>query len=553
MVMNPLLAYESGQQNAFDTADRFRTMKASRQAGNALAQGDYGAASSALYGSGMLNEGLQVQRYGQQELERQAEAERQAQSDAAKAEAEKTKAAYELAERLSTVPKGQRLAAFRGMQSFLQKAGVTPQEFAEATEEDFSDERLAWARKEAAEKLQGVNLGGGAFASFNQQTGEFRVLRQPDPSYIQRDPTKELLEVRPAVGGQSGAPRSLRNNNPGNIEDGEFARSLPGYKGTDGRFAVFETPEAGKAAQVALLGSYGSRGFNTVAKIINRWAPPADNNPTDAYVQFVSAKLGVDPNAPLDLSNPQVAEAVASAIAQFEGGGQSASNGAGPRLVAAARPKQSGSRPMTAEEKAQWGLPADGVYAMDENGKPTALRQPATDRPPTEGQINTASLAYAAFGGNERLNELAKRGIYKPQSATESLIQMDRNGVARIVARTDADRQFIQAAKEFLAPILRKDTGAAVTDTELVYYMDTYIPRFEDSPQVLWQKARARDTALRRIYGAGRKAYDAEYGPPGKWQVLTDPRGKPRQTGGGAKPQTGKAASGKVVQIEVIG
>lgn len=520
MVMNPLLAYEAGQENALTMGDRFRTMGASRQAGNALAQGDYGAASSALYGSGMLNEGLQVQRYGQQELERQAEAERQAQSDVAKAEAEKTKAAYELAERLSTVPEGQRLAAFRGMQSFLQKAGVTPQEFAEATEEDFSDERLAWARKEAAEKLQGVNLGGGAFASFNQQTGEFRVLRQPDPSYIQRDPEKELWE-NGSAGSQTAAP------------SGGVRGMVDQIVGAGGRItSAMRSPEK-NAAVGGAPNSYHLKGqaYDLV--------PPPGMSMEQLAAQF----RGV----------PGIKEVLNEGDHVHIAWDDSAQAPSGPRLVAPARPKQSGARPMTAEEKAQWGLPEEGVYAMGADGKPTVLRQPATDRPPTEGQINTASLAYAAFGGNERLNELAKRGVYKPQSATESLIQMDRNGVARIVARTDADRQFIQAAKEFLAPILRKDTGAAVTDTELVYYMDTYIPRFEDSPQVLWQKARARDTALRRIYGAGRKAYDAEYGPPGKWQVLTDPRGKPQQTGGGAKPQTGKAASGKVVQIEVIG
>src|ERR1700745_3350557 len=36
-------------------------------------------------------------------------------------------------------------------------------------------------------------------------------------------------------GGGAGAPRGVRNNNPGNIEDGEFAKSQPGYMGSDGR------------------------------------------------------------------------------------------------------------------------------------------------------------------------------------------------------------------------------------------------------------------------------------------------------------------------------
>lgn len=222
------------------------------------------------------------------------------------------------------------------------------------------------------------------------------------------------------------------------------------------------------------------------------------------------------------------------------GGGREAAPQAGPKVIAQGQPKP-GWRMLTAAEKQAQGLPADGAYQLSPEGKIERLTEPKSEKPPTEGQVNAASLAYAAFGGNDRMNELAKERIYKPQTATESLFQnTDQPGVLRLVARTETDRRFFQAAKEFLAPILRKDTGAAVTDTELAYYMDTYIPRFEDSPKVLWQKAQARDRALRRIYGAGRKAYDQEYGAPGKWQVLTDPRARPQaKSGGKAAPSGG--------------
>ena len=49
------------------------------------------------------------------------------------------------------------------------------------------------------------------------------------------------------------APRGIRNNNPLNIEDGDFARSQPGYVGSDGRFAQFQTPQHGVAAADSLL------------------------------------------------------------------------------------------------------------------------------------------------------------------------------------------------------------------------------------------------------------------------------------------------------------
>lgn len=133
--------------------------------------------------------------------------------------------------------------------------------------------------------------------------------------------------------------RGMRNNNPGNIEDGDFARGLPGYQGSDGRFAIFDSPDAGANAQVALLGSYGKRGVNTVEQIINRWAPPSDNNPTGNYVSFVSRELGVDPRQPLNLSDPRTARAVASAISKFENG----SGGGSARVIAQGAPKQKGA------------------------------------------------------------------------------------------------------------------------------------------------------------------------------------------------------------------
>lgn len=121
-------------------------------------------------------------------------------------------------------------------------------------------------------------------------------------------------QARPAA---PNAPRGIRNNNPGNIEDGAFARSLPGYAGSDGRFARFDTPDAGVEAKARLLNSYIERGFNTPASIINRWAPPSDNNPTDRYAQYVASRVGVGVSDPVTLDHIPL---LAQAIGEFENG-----------------------------------------------------------------------------------------------------------------------------------------------------------------------------------------------------------------------------------------
>src|SRR5215470_15476174 len=82
-------------------------------------------------------------------------------------------------------------------------------------------------------------------------------------------------------------PRGIRNNNFGNIKDGPFARSLPGYVGADeGGFARFETPAHGNAAMDSLLDNYGRKGAKTITDVISRWAPASDGNDVGAYAKF---------------------------------------------------------------------------------------------------------------------------------------------------------------------------------------------------------------------------------------------------------------------------
>jgi hypothetical protein len=116
---------------------------------------------------------------------------------------------------------------------------------------------------------------------------------------------------------KSKATRGERNFNPGNIEDGDFARSLPGYAGSDGRFAKFESMDHGYNAIESLLGAYGRKGINTASGVINRWAPKEDGNPVSQYSAFVGEG---DPNAPLDLADAATRRRVAERIVQFETG-----------------------------------------------------------------------------------------------------------------------------------------------------------------------------------------------------------------------------------------
>lgn len=66
-------------------------------------------------------------------------------------------------------------------------------------------------------------------------------------------------------------------------------------------------------------------------------------------------------------------------------------------------------------------------------------------------------------------------------------------------AKSPEYQQAEQAGLEFLAAVLRKDTGAAVTKSEEDMYGRMYLPRPGNSPELLEQKKAARRRALKAI------------------------------------------------------
>ncbi len=126
------------------------------------------------------------------------------------------------------------------------------------------------------------------------------------------------LDDAPAPQVDASLPRGLRNNNPLNIEAGNFTQGQPGFSGSDGRFAKFNTPEAGVGAANKLLDTYQNKyGLNTPAGIVGRWAPAGDGNNVSAYAGNVAKQLGIGPNDPVP---PEMRPQLISAMGQHENG-----------------------------------------------------------------------------------------------------------------------------------------------------------------------------------------------------------------------------------------
>jgi hypothetical protein len=84
----------------------------------------------------------------------------------------------------------------------------------------------------------------------------------------------------------AGKCRGLKNNNPGNLRIGgsDWIGKIPIYQNTDGEFEQFESLMWGiRAAMVNLRNAYFRVGFQTIEKILYKWAPPHEND-TEGYI-----------------------------------------------------------------------------------------------------------------------------------------------------------------------------------------------------------------------------------------------------------------------------
>jgi hypothetical protein len=210
----------------------------------------------------------------------------------------------------------------------------------------------------------------------------------------------EIPVLRAAPGQDPNEVRGVRTNNPLNLS---FANQ-PNAIGTDGRFAVFQTPEEGVAASVRQLQLYGQRGLNTIDQIVSRWAPPSENN-TPAYIQAVAQRVGVSPNQEIDLSDPNIMRRLVNAMSVQEVG----------RVIpedVLQRGVELGYQPPQQRQQAQL-TPEQRALAAP-GAAPPGVAAPGTALRP-RGVAMTPELAAS-------LNALARED---PQAALRTLTQLD--------------------------------------------------------------------------------------------------------------------------------
>lgn len=120
-------------------------------------------------------------------------------------------------------------------------------------------------------------------------------------------------------------PRGIRNNNPGNIRKGKDKWQGLSPQQNDSSFCQFTDPVWGIRALAVLLINYQDKyNLRTVKGIIDRWAPPVEND-TGAYVSAVvkdmnQTGLNIASSTVLDLHDYDILFGLVSAIIRHENG-----------------------------------------------------------------------------------------------------------------------------------------------------------------------------------------------------------------------------------------
>lgn len=115
--------------------------------------------------------------------------------------------------------------------------------------------------------------------------------------------------------------RGLKNNNPLNIRHNKDVFQGEVIPSQDKAFKQFSSMAYGYRAAFVTLGTYLLRDRrNTISKIISAWAPPEDNNDTEAYITAVSRYAGISPNYVLTEKDGVLYQLIVSEMSRVENG-----------------------------------------------------------------------------------------------------------------------------------------------------------------------------------------------------------------------------------------
>jgi hypothetical protein len=182
------------------------------------------------------------------------------------------------------------------------------------------------------------------------------------------------------------------------------------------------------------------------------------------------------------------------------GGGFSAAPAVGGAPVAAPSIAASGGG-VPGQRQAPAGQPVAGVLGP----KPEKLN---------ESQGNATAFGLRMKESNAILERLAKEGVLRGANVESTPFVGGAAGKvlpSALGGTSEQQQQVNQAKSNFITAVLRKESGAVISDSEFEREDNKYFPQLNDKPKVIQQKANARRLAIEAMKfqaGPGAKEID---------------------------------------------
>lgn len=149
-----------------------------------------------------------------------------------------------------------------------------------------------------------------------------------------------------------------------------------------------------------------------------------------------------------------------------------------------------------------WGLTQDGELVSQVIGNAGVSGDSTGD-----GQIGISPITGKAFTDSQSKAAAFASRIQDAEPILSQGKPLSIPGVPSFL-RSQERRAFEQAERNFITAVLRRESGAAIADSEFESAREVYIPLSTDSENVLAQKARARQTILQGLKNESVGAFD---------------------------------------------
>jgi hypothetical protein len=120
-------------------------------------------------------------------------------------------------------------------------------------------------------------------------------------------------------------------------------------------------------------------------------------------------------------------------------------------------------------------------------------REANANKPMTEVQSNALLFGTRMKQADQILGKLASEGTVKPTMGA-----LSSTGIGTALS-SGPQQQMQQAQTDFMTAILRKESGAAISQGEFDTARRQYFPQLGDSPEVIQQKAQNRALAIQGV------------------------------------------------------